>query len=674
MCGIFGAVIKDSSLFKVDKLNKILISLAIQSQSRGKDSSGLTLFNQKNKSIDVFKGPMPIKSLLKNKEVIKSINTTFDKSKSCNYFFGHSRLVTNGTQLEPENNQPIIKDNIIGVHNGIIVNADSLWEKNKLIERKFEIDTEILFSLIKFEIQNNNLSIGDAIKSFFSKVNGTVATAFLIHDLNKLVLTTNNGSLYKIEIENKFMLFASEYKILKQISKKYNFKKIIKNFNIEQIKSGEGRIYDLNNMHTVDINSSDNNYNIQKNSKYKRTVNKYLIKSKTKQRSVVIDLNFIHLTNEAKNEKKLLDYNLDVIKTIKRCSKCILPKTFPFIFFNKRGVCNYCINYKKHSVKHTESELIDLVEKYRKKNNKPEVLLPFSGGRDSAYALHFVKEVLDLKPITFTYDWGMVTDLARRNIARFCGKLGVENIIVAADIHWKRKNINKNITAWLKNPVLGMIPLFMAGDKYFFYYAHKVKKHLNIDLEIWGVNKLENTDFKTGFSGIKPRFDKKTIYSLSAIDQIKLFSFVGLNFIKSPGYLNQSVFDTLGSIFSRYLTPKKNYFHLFDYVHWDENLINNTIINNYDWEKAVDTTSTWRIGDGTASFYNYVYTSVSGFSENDTFRSNQIREGMISRDEAIKKIIIENKPRYNSIKWYLEIIGLDFNETIKIINKVAKRY
>ena len=79
MCGIFGAVIKDSSLFKVDKLNKILISLAIQSQSRGKDSSGLTLFNQKNKSIDVFKGPMPIKSLLKNKEVIKSINTTFDK-------------------------------------------------------------------------------------------------------------------------------------------------------------------------------------------------------------------------------------------------------------------------------------------------------------------------------------------------------------------------------------------------------------------------------------------------------------------------------------------------------------------------------------------------------------------------------------------------------------------
>ena len=57
--------------------------------------------------------------------------------------------------------------------------------------------------------------------------------------------------------------------------------------------------------------------------------------------------------------------------------------------------------------------------------------------------MHVVKNDFGLNPITFTYDWGMVTDLARRNIARICGKLGVENIIVAADIHWKRKNIRK---------------------------------------------------------------------------------------------------------------------------------------------------------------------------------------------------------------------------------------
>jgi hypothetical protein len=214
----------------------------------------------------------------------------------------------------------------------------------------------------------------------------------------------------------------------------------------------------------------------------------------------------------------------------------------------------------------------------------------------------------------------------------------------------------------------------MAGDKYFFYYAHKVKKQLGIDLEIWGINRLENTNFKTGFSGIKPQFDKERIYSLSLKNQFKLFGFVGKNVLKSPGYLNQSVLDSMGSIASRYFTPKYNYFHLFDFIEWNEDIINKTIINNYDWEKAVDTDSTWRIGDGTASFYNYIYTLVAGFSENDTFRSNQIRENMITRERALDFIYEENKPRYNSIKWYLEIIGLDYDSTIKQINSINRLY
>ena len=31
---------------------------------------------------------------------------------------------------------------------------------------------------------------------------------------------------------------------------------------------------------------------------------------------------------------------------LKRCTKCILPETMPFIEFDEKGVCNYCNNYK----------------------------------------------------------------------------------------------------------------------------------------------------------------------------------------------------------------------------------------------------------------------------------------------------------------------------------------
>jgi len=191
---------------------------------------------------------------------------------------------------------------------------------------------------------------------------------------------------------------------------------------------------------------------------------------------------------------------------------------------------------------------------------------------------------------------------------------------------------------------------------------------------LWGINRLENTNFKTGFAGLKPEYDKKWNFSLSFYNQLKLFSFVGLNYLKSPAYLNQSLFDTLGSFVSRYMTPKANYYQLFDFIQWDEEEVNNNIINKYNWEQSVDTSSTWRIGDGTASFYNYIYCSAVGFTENDTFRSNQIREGMITREQALKLIYEENKPRYNSIKWYLEIIGLDYENTLSKINNIPSLF
>jgi hypothetical protein len=47
---------------------------------------------------------------------------------------------------------------------------------------------------------------------------------------------------------------------------------------------------------------------------------------------------------------------------------------------------------------------------------------------------------------------------------------------------------------------------------------------------------------------------------------------------------------------------------------------------------------------------------------------------MISREEALKAIFEENKPRYESLRWYLEIVGLDFESTIKKINAIPKLY
>ncbi|MCD4832947.1 MAG: hypothetical protein K8R31_04065 [Bacteroidales bacterium] len=673
MCGIFGVITGKGSPYSSVFLNKSLKTLAQLSESRGKDSSGLCLFNPEEKALEVIKGPVPVTRLFKEKILQEKLHAAFNDSSMARYAFGHARLVTNGTQLNDENNQPMVKDGIIAIHNGIVVNVNELWEKHPEIKRNYEIDTEVFLSLIRYNIQQNK-SLEESVSASINEVFGTVSTAMVFDDLNKFVLATNNGSLYTIHNQKDIVFFASERYMLSKFAEKIDLSGIGK-YELQQVKTNQGMIIDLDHFNIKHFPLLETHTSKKENiNRQKFPIHIHSVKSDKEQLSTVLDLNFIHLNPQAEKEKAFLQYPIDKIKALKRCTKCLLPETFPFIEYDEHGECNYCKSYKKKNQPKPIEELRKMVEPYRKKNGSPDVLIPFSGGRDSTYVLHLVKEELGLNPIAYTYDWGMVTDLARRNIARICGKLGIENIIVAADIHWKRENIRKNIQAWLKNPELGMIPLFMAGDKFFFYYAHKIKKQLGIDLEIWGINDLENTNFKTGFSGLKPQFDKTRIYSLSIKNKLKLFGFVGKNLLQSPGYINQSIFDSLGSFASRYMTPKANYYHLFDYVQWNEKIIEDTIINNYDWEKAVDTGSTWRIGDGTASFYNYIYTLVAGFSENDTFRSNQIREGMITREKALELIYEENKPRYNSLKWYLEIIGLDYESTIKRINSIPRWY
>jgi glutamine---fructose-6-phosphate transaminase (isomerizing) len=674
MCGIFGIILKPGTSYPAGSVKGSLKKIALFSESRGKDSSGIAFRNVPAGTIDVIKGDIPVSSLIKNELYDRYLAETFRQYKAGNGFsvFGHARLVTNGSQLHEVNNQPVIKDGILVIHNGIIVNVDQLWEEHPELKREYKIDTEIIPTLIRAGVEKGK-SLTTACNDSFTELKGTYSVAMLFSDYDEFVFATNNGSFYYITDNETCFVFASESHFLDQLLKEKSFSAFPGNRVVQQLISNHGVTV---NMATLRVTP----FEIEKGlhppvgGLHPLEIKKHLIENTDARYEVVIDPSiYINRANE-QHLYNLLEYNIDAVKKLKRCTRCLLPETFPFIRYDENGVCNYCHHYKPKNLNGSLDELKALVEPYKSRDGRPDCIVPFSGGRDSTYSLHIVKKDLGLNPIAFTYDWGMVTDLARRNIARVCGKLGVENIIISADIRWKRENIRKNVAAWLKDPKLGMIPLFMAGDKYFFYYTNEVKKRTGIKLNIWGINYLENTEFKTGFAGLPPKFDKKRIYSLSKINQLKLLGFVGGNMFKNPAYLNQSLLDSLGSFATRYIAPKRDYYHLFDFYRWDEQEITRLISEEYEWERAIDTESTWRIGDGTASFYNYIYFNVAGFSENDTFRSNQIREGMIDRETALKLVEEENRPRYETMCWYLEIIGLDFKQVIERINKIPKLY
>lgn len=606
MCGIFGSISSKNVDFNVLK------KLVNHSQQRGKDSSGL-IFHEDQK-YKIVRADYEISSLIKN---VKCGNSKV--------IFGHSRLITNGLS----DNQPVIKENIAAIHNGIVVNEDEVWKKVS-VKRELVIDSETIVA-ITIDHLNNSGDLKSLSQKILSLCKGIIACALILPKRGKLLLFSNNGSLYFGEL-NSDKYFASERYGLELIGCK----------NIQQIKDS----YEL-----IDIPSSDADFIV---TDYKKRVE-----------------NLIPEFISNSKQEKLLEYNQ---LNLKRCKKCVLPETMPFIKFDQNGICNYCLNYKSRNNPKPKEELFDLVKPYRRSGTELDCIVPFSGGRDSCYGLHLIVNELKMKPVTYTYDWGMVTDLGRRNISRMCSQLGVENIIVAADISLKRKNIRMNLEAWLKSPHLGMMAMLTAGDKHFFRYVEDIKRQTGINLNLWGVNPLEVTHFKTGFLGIEPDFEEKKVYSHGIMKQLRYHSKRFLAMTESLGYFNSSLWDTLSGEYYRSFTDKKDYYHIFDYWRWDEDIVNDCLLNEYNWEKAVDTPTTWRIGDGTAAFYNYVYYTVAGFTEHDTFRSNQIRENQITREKALELLSEENRPRYQNIRWYLDTLGLDFNNVIKIVNDIPKLY
>ena len=681
MCGIFGVIAAKDANFAPEFYKKSLETLARLSESRGKDSSGLVFRNEAELELQVLKGAVPLGYLLKRPEVRRLLDrmTGARSQGEAGHtprfaVMGHSRLVTNGSHASDDNNQPVVKDGIVGIHNGIIVNDDELWSRYPGLHREYGIDTEVMLALIRKHLLGGR-DIAAAVSETMCEIFGTVAAAFFFNDQDSFALATNNGSLYLLTNESSLFAFASEEYFLQQLAKKMHLD-AKSGFSIRQVKSGDGIVLDLERFKLQEFSFSTGQENSAAGNGFRTPyrISLQSISDGGPHRELILDPAKIAAHPKAQQESALLEYNIERIQALRRCSKCLLPETFPYIEYDEKGVCNYCNNYILKNKPKPVEELFALVEPYRRPKGQYDCIIPYSGGRDSTHTLHMAKKVLGLNPIAFTYDWGMVNDLARRNIARVCGKLGVENIIVSADISWKRENIRKNIQAWLKKPNLGMVPLFMAGDKYFFYYADQVKRQTGIDLNIWGINPLENTDFKVGFLGVPPDHNKKRIYSLSAKRQAKLMLSMGRNFLTNPGYLNTSVLDTVGSFISRSIVPHRDYYHMYDYYRWDEEEIDQLVLGEYQWETAIDTKTTWRIGDGTAPFYNYIYFTVAGFSEYDTFRSNQIREGALTREQGLRLVTEENRPRYASLKWYTDILNLDFESTIKVINGIPKLY
>lgn len=662
MCGILGWMTTSKSEISNKNYKVGIEKLFCLSETRGKEASGICSVT--DDTICVLKAPIRAKSLIASRQYENCLNDALQYSKRL--VMGHARMVTNGSASDLKNNQPITRGDLVCIHNGIIVNAEQLWKKYNDLEREAEVDTEVFLALMEKNAYQQDLFY--AFQKSLGEIEGSLSIALVDKNSDWLLLYTNVGSLYVAFSEDREnILFSSERYILEQMLTKYKRKQEMGIHSIKKLEPNTGFLINLENG-KIQRYKSGGKYPVIKQGEKNRKLNVRSIPNLYKQ-----DIQIVLSDIEKKQVASLINVDMDKIHSLRRCTKCLLPETFPGIKFDHRGVCSICNSYTKIIPKGKKDFVKDLSRNHSS-NSRFDCIAPISGGRDSCYILHYLVKELHLRPVAYTYDWGLVTDLARRNIQRMCSALGVEHILVSADIKHKRENVRKNVEAWLKRPQLGTIPLFMAGDKQFFYFAQLLKRQMHVDNVIFGMNALEETQFKARFIRMEHHGGKNDLYyNFSNKNKFELFVGYGKEFLKNPAYINESLLDSFTGFLSYYMLPQQ-YYRFFDYIPWDQKTIEDILINQYNWETATDVKETWRIGDGTAPFYNYIYYRMAGFTEFDTFKSNQIREGMLSREEALKTLDEANRISVDGFLWYCRTIGLDPIKTLTIINKQKTLY
>tara|TARA_B100001093_G_scaffold473423_1_gene497338 strand:- start:4225 stop:5382 length:1158 start_codon:yes stop_codon:yes gene_type:complete len=230
------------------------------------------------------------------------------------------------------------------------------------------------------------------------------------------------------------------------------------------------------------------------------------------------------MTNFAKKNVKKI-YNLP--NKVEFCKSCIVSNQRPRISFNKNGICNACENIKhktKISWPDRERELKELLSKYRKKNGKFDVIVPSSGGKDSAVVAHKLKYKYNMNPLTVTWAPHKYTKIGWQNFQSLINS-GLSNILCTPDGKVHRR-LTRDSLIEIGDPfqpfIYGQVsfPVKMALQ----YDISLIMDGENGELEYGGDKSASNKSFsprdeiKYWFSGYEPKKWLKKGYNKKEID------------------------------------------------------------------------------------------------------------------------------------------------------------
>lgn len=342
---------------------------------------------------------------------------------------------------------------------------------------------------------------------------------------------------------------------------------------------------------------------------------------------------------------------------MKSCTRCIIPETADTIAFNAAGVCNVCdsITHKKTAIDWAERrrELDAIVAHARARGGDHDVIIPFSGGKDSTFQLWYAVTQLNLRPLVVRYNhWGMRPGVERNN-ARTFKKLGVEVLDFRPNwnlVKWTMREalIRKGDSCWACHTGVYSFPMHMA-----------IK--FDVPLIMWGeaLNEYQMWFNATDKEAVdEVRFNRAMTLGMSADDMGQfLEGLVEKRDLRWHTYPDKKALDALGA----------KSICLGDYIPWDTKGQVEIIKRELGWEgdevegipPQFDYEKIECQFQGVRDWLKYL---KRGFGRTNHLANIEIRHGRMDRATGAALAAEYDGKEPASLQWFLDIIGMDRNE------------
>jgi N-acetyl sugar amidotransferase len=380
---------------------------------------------------------------------------------------------------------------------------------------------------------------------------------------------------------------------------------------------------------------------------------------------------------------KKLDAYFGLPDKVRFCKKCVISNQRPsstiefkstkkdvkkVINFTEDHVCSACIYHseKEYGIdwKDRDEKLRRLLTQFRSNNGSYDVIVPGSGGKDSAYTSHILKYKYGMNPLTVTWAPHLYTNIGWKNMQQWMHTGGLDNILYTPN-----GLLHKEMTRNAFHNLLHPFQPFIVGQR---IIGPAMAKKFGVKLVMYGENQAEYGNSIDENSNPIMNMD---FFSMKNSMDMKFGGISMKDYIDSGKYTKDD--------FAPYIAPEKQglidagieVHYLGYYLKWDPQECYYYAVENTGFQaNPVRTEGTYSkyssIDDKIDPFHYFTTLIKFGIGRCTYDAAQEVRNEKITRDEAaylVKKYDTEFPSIY--FQDFLDYIDTSENEFWEVVDK-----